>query len=170
MSLINIDHRLKDAFYRYKMPSIEVKIEGRGNGIKTVLVNIEEIARALKRDPRHITKYLSYEMGTLCSIDASNNKYIINGAHDKERVQEYIYNLIDALVLCKECTNPETVLYCPSSRKSVHQKCKACGYDRITDKNHKIMKTFLKELPDASEIEDDQEEEFIELEEDPFGN
>jgi translation initiation factor 5 len=40
-----------DAFYRYKMPRLIGKIEGRGNGIKTNVVNNVDIAKALERPP-----------------------------------------------------------------------------------------------------------------------
>ena len=57
-----------DAFYRYKMPKLQARvcggddctavwrtlsaqIEGRGNGIKTNVVNNVEIAKALDRPP-----------------------------------------------------------------------------------------------------------------------
>jgi hypothetical protein len=33
------------------MPVMNTKIEGRGNGIKTVIPNIEDVARALARPP-----------------------------------------------------------------------------------------------------------------------
>jgi hypothetical protein len=45
-----------DPAYRYKMPRVVTKIEGRGNGIKTVVVNMSQIAAALHRDPSLPTK------------------------------------------------------------------------------------------------------------------
>ena len=41
-----------DAFYRYKMPRLEAKIEGRGNGIKTNIVNLVDISKCLGRPPQ----------------------------------------------------------------------------------------------------------------------
>ena len=41
-----------DAFYRYKMPKLEAKIEGRGNGIKTNVVNLVDISKCLGRPPQ----------------------------------------------------------------------------------------------------------------------
>lgn len=151
MRTINIDDSRSDVFYRYKMPAVSVKIEGRGNGIKTVLPNIDDIAKSLMRDPRHITKYLSYEMGTLSSIDEKNAKYIINGAHDKERVQIYIYHFVNDFVLCPECRNPETVLFVSPSKKQVCQQCKACGREGYVKSTNKILKSLLKELPSKEE-------------------
>lgn len=39
----------EDPTYRYKMPRVVAKIEGRGNGIKTVIVNMADIATAINR-------------------------------------------------------------------------------------------------------------------------
>lgn len=35
--------------FRYKMPRLQAKTEGRGNGIKTVIMNMAEIATAINR-------------------------------------------------------------------------------------------------------------------------
>lgn len=65
MSIINIAGMtpVNDPAYRYKMPKLIGKVEGRGNGIKTVLVNIEEVAESLKRDPAEVTKFFGTELG-----------------------------------------------------------------------------------------------------------
>lgn len=45
--LVNIPSYIEDPNYRYKMPKPLLKIEGKGNGIRTNLVNLHEIAKAL---------------------------------------------------------------------------------------------------------------------------
>ena len=52
-----------DPEYRYKMPSIIGKVEGRGNGIKTALPNIPLLAQSLHRDPAEVTKFFGTELG-----------------------------------------------------------------------------------------------------------
>lgn len=51
MASVNVNRNLTDQFYRYKMPKLLAKVEGKGNGIKTVIVNMVDIAKALNRPP-----------------------------------------------------------------------------------------------------------------------
>jgi len=44
---------VSDQFYRYKMPRLIAKVEGKGNGIKTVIVNMVDVAKALNRPPTY---------------------------------------------------------------------------------------------------------------------
>ncbi|CAK5024227.1 unnamed protein product [Meloidogyne enterolobii] len=48
---VNVNRNVQDPFYRYKMPRLLAKVEGKGNGIKTVVANMPEIAKALSRPP-----------------------------------------------------------------------------------------------------------------------
>lgn len=57
MATINVNRSLSDQFYRYKMPKLVAKVEGKGNGIKTVIVNMVEISKSLNRPP--MCKYRS---------------------------------------------------------------------------------------------------------------
>ncbi len=47
--LVNIPRSNIDVYYRYKMPIIQIKIEGKGNGIRTIIVNMDKIMKALDR-------------------------------------------------------------------------------------------------------------------------
>ena len=40
-----------DPFYRYKMERLQSKIEGKGNGIKTVVANLSSVSASLSRPP-----------------------------------------------------------------------------------------------------------------------
>lgn len=48
---VNVNRAVNDPFYRYKMPRVIAKVEGKGNGIKTVIANMTDIAKALARPP-----------------------------------------------------------------------------------------------------------------------
>ena len=67
---------VEDFSYRYKMPPLQAKIEGRGNGIKTVLVNIVDLSTALHRDPAEITKFFGTELGSQTTYDRDIDRAI----------------------------------------------------------------------------------------------
>ena len=56
MATINIRSDVKDPFYRYKMEKLQSKIEGKGNGIKTVIVNLSSVAASLARPGAYVIK------------------------------------------------------------------------------------------------------------------
>ena len=69
---LNVNRAVADPFYRYKMPKLSAKVEGKGNGIKTVISNMSEIAKALERPPMYPTKYFGCELGAQTNFDAKN--------------------------------------------------------------------------------------------------
>ena len=90
MALFNVDRSKKDSFYRYKMPAIKAKVEGKGNGIKTVIDNCIDVSRALSRPPEYVSKHFGFELGAQVQLinDAKlsdkDKRYIVNGAHTAE--------------------------------------------------------------------------------------
>lgn len=136
---INIRRDVQDAFYRYKMPRLQSKIEGKGNGIKTVVPNMVDIAKALSRPPAYITKFFGAELGALSTCDERAAKYIVNGAHDAERLQGVLDGFISKFVLCQKCDNPETVLTVSKKDGTIYRSCQACGHKGTVDMAHKLV-------------------------------
>lgn len=136
---INIRRDVQDAFYRYKMPRLQSKIEGKGNGIKTVVPNMVDIAKALHRPPSYITKFFGAELGALSTCDDKAAKYIVNGAHDAEKLQCILDAFIKKFVLCPKCDNPETVISVSKKDGTVFRTCQACGHRAEVDMGHKLV-------------------------------
>lgn len=141
MSLINIGKDKIDPHCRYKMPPVMAKVEGKGNGIKTVIPNIVDISKALNRPPMYVCKYFGTELGAQTKHEAQNNKFIVNGAHDAQKLQELLEGFISRFVLCGHCENPETIL--TNTKNLVIRKCNACGAESDIDMRHKLTNYIL---------------------------
>ncbi|KAG2035867.1 domain found in IF2B/IF5-domain-containing protein [Suillus americanus] len=147
--IVNIRRDVDDKFYRYRMPLLLTKIEGKGNGIKTVVPNMADVARALSRPPTYPTKFFGCELGAQTSSDDKNERYIVNGAHDASRLRELLDTFIDKFVLCRSCKNPETDLIILKSGRNedIVRDCKACGERTDVDMKHKLVTFILKNPP-----------------------
>ncbi|CAO3614817.1 unnamed protein product [Cunninghamella echinulata] len=127
------------------MPRLMSKVEGRGNGIKTVIPNMPEIARALSRPPSYPTKYFGCELGTQVKCDDSKERYIVNGDHDAQRLQEILDGFISKYVLCSSCKNPETDIIIKND--TILMDCKACGARNTGDMQHKLSAFIIRNPP-----------------------
>jgi translation initiation factor 5 len=128
------------------MPLLLTKIEGKGNGIKTVVPNMSDVARALSRPPTYPTKFFGSELGAQTTIDEKNDRYIVNGAHDATRLRELLDGFIDKFVLCGACKNPETDLILTKGEMIIRD-CKACGERTDVDMRHKLATYIVKNPP-----------------------
>jgi translation initiation factor 5 len=131
------------------MPILTTKIEGKGNGIKTVIPNMSDVARALSRPPTYTTKFFGCELGAQTTFDEKNDRYIVNGAHDANRLRELLDVFIDKFVLCKSCKNPETELIVQKlgRNEEIIRDCKACGERTDIDMRHRLTTFIVKNPP-----------------------
>lgn len=175
MATINIRRDVTDPFYRYKMERLQSKIEGKGNGIKSVIVNLSSVAHSLSRDPAckfsiattsqsekekngkkredihsnsptDVVKFFGFELGAQVTANPTDDRYIINGAHDAAKLQEYLDTFINKFVLCKQCKNPETDLIVQKDG-SILRDCKACGQRTDVENRHKLSSYIVKNPP-----------------------
>lgn len=145
MSLINVRRDVTDVFYRYKMERIQTKIEGKGNGIKTVVPNLSQVAQQLARPGAYLIKYFGFELGAQTNIDPPDDRWIINGAHEAAKLQDYLDGFISKFVLCKKCKNPETVVQIKDGHITLD--CKACGQRTDVDLRLKLSGYIIKNAP-----------------------
>lgn len=142
MDLVNIPRSNTDSFYRYKMPIIKTKIEGKGNGIRTVVTNMGKIMKALDRPLEYGTKFIGFELGAQTKVDLTQNNCTISGKHSDEQLAQHLDKFIDMYVLCTKCKNPETIL--EIKKNMITSKCKACGKLFKIDMTHKLSNFIFK--------------------------
>ncbi|MCL7029749.1 hypothetical protein MKW94_009066 [Papaver nudicaule] len=132
-----------DAFYRYEvytMPRMLTKIEGRGNGIKSNVVNMVDIAKALDRPASYTTKYFGCELGEQSKFDEKTGVALVNGAHDTGKLDGLLENFIKKFVQCYGCGNPETQV--------LITKCAACGFVSDVNMRDKLTTFIIKNQPE----------------------
>ena len=147
--MVPMDPQKKDdAFYRYKMPTIVCKVEGNGNGIKTVFPNIHDVCSAIKRPESLMMKFFQFELGTQKTVSEKDDKFIVTGARSQELMQQKVYDFITKFVLCKHCRNPETQVIV-GQRDTVKLLCGACGKESPISAVEKCAALFVQHYKKA---------------------
>lgn len=134
--MIPVDRTSNDPFYRYQMPPLQIAHESS----RTVLVNLEQVAKALYRDPFHILKYMG--MGLGCTQVKDGTRYALNGNFEGRRLQSFVYDFIDAFVLCRACGNPETRFV---DSDGLRRSCNSCGAVVVQDA-HRLNNIIAKDV------------------------
>jgi translation initiation factor 5 len=127
------------------MERLQSKIEGKGNGIKTVVANLSSVAQSLARPPAYVIKYFGFELGAQTNTNPADDRWIINGAHEASKLQDHLDGFISKFVLCKNCKNPETEVIIKDG--NIILDCKACGQRSQVDLRQKLSGFILKQEP-----------------------
>jgi len=130
-----------DPSYRYKMPRVFGKVEGRGNGIKTVVPNISDLALSLHRDAGEVNKFFGCELGAQTTYSEVTDRAVVNGSHADAALQGMVHKYIEAFVLCPQCGLPET--HYKIKAGCIFHKCAACGAKEMVDMEHKLCTYIL---------------------------
>jgi len=96
-----------------------VEIHGR----KTLIRNFEEIANILRRDKKHISKFLFRELAA--PGYEQSGMLVLQSKIPKTVIQKKIEKYVKEYVLCKVCGQPDTKIV--KERRISFIKCEACG-------------------------------------------
>ena len=92
-----------------------------------------------------VIKYFGFELGAQTNTNPADDRWIINGAHEASKLQDYLDGFINKFVLCKHCKNPETDVNIKDG--GIILDCKACGRRSDVDLRLKLSSFILKNQP-----------------------
>ena len=94
-----------------------------------------------------LIKYFGFELGaqTTNNFPPPDDRWIINGAHESPKLQDYLDGFITRFVLCKHCKNPETGVSVKND--NIRLDCKACGNSSVVDPRFKLSSFIVKHAP-----------------------
>lgn len=149
--------KANDAHYRYMMPAMIIKGEGRGNGVKTVFPNIRDICLAINRPEKILMKFFQTTLGAARNVSEKDDKFLIMGTHDEDRLTQELYSFITKYVLCPQCRNPETAVKLTPSKKGIKltMQCGACGKESSFgehDRTFTFFKQYYEKHPEEATV------------------
>lgn len=103
---------------RFEIPTAFVQ-----TGKQTIIKNFSEIAKTLRRNERHLAKFLFKELAIPGSM--RNGELVLQGKAYTNLINQRIAEYVKQFVLCHECGKPDTVLH--EDNKITTIKCEACG-------------------------------------------
>jgi translation initiation factor 2 subunit 2 len=125
---MNYEELLEEAFKkivkketkdRFQIP----QIEGEMQGTRFIVRNFKKIADYLKRDPKHLAKYLMLSLATSGSMEGE--ALVLNTKVRRDIVQQKLEEYIRKYVFCKVCGEPDTKLI--KEDRIYFIQCDACG-------------------------------------------
>ena len=104
---------------RFETPKVETIVQGN----QTLIKNFSQIYQILRRDPKHLLKFLTRELAIPADFDGS--RAILQSRIPNNLIQKKLETYVKDYVLCKECGKPDTKLI--KEDRITFLKCEACG-------------------------------------------
>ncbi|WP_292463117.1 translation initiation factor IF-2 subunit beta [Methanolobus sp.] len=130
---------------RFVIPEPKIMMEGK----TTILDNFLNIADILNREPDHVMKYLTREMGTAGKIEGM--RAIFQGRFSKDQIRSNIEAYVEEFVMCSECSRPDTQL--TKMERVLVLKCSACGAHRPVKKRRSTAPVKQDAIEEGKEYE-----------------
>ena len=112
---------LKKEGERFEIPKADVV-----TGKQTVIKNFLDISKTLRRDPKHIAKFLFKEMAVPGSING--NELVLQGRIVPSMINQRVVEYTKEFVFCNECGKADTMVQ--KTDRTLILKCEACGARR----------------------------------------
>ncbi|KAJ4847268.1 hypothetical protein Tsubulata_035597 [Turnera subulata] len=110
------------------MKETVTRVEGEGPETKTCIDNMEDIADALGRTAKYLTKYLGTELGCSSGFDKETGHYFLRGRHDPSKLDNLLDDFIKNFVRCYACGHLQTQIEVDEDDHTVALRCADCDF------------------------------------------
>lgn len=121
----------KDPGSRYKTRQLQIQVQGKSKMIKTVLVNILDVAKDMLVPPNYIGTYMGYVIGAQAKWDPKlpeRQQAYLSGEHDPKDLSKIMLQFVNEVLCCPICGLPELSLTADAERGDVMCSCRGCGH------------------------------------------
>eukprot|EP01119_Soliformovum_irregulare_P000680 TRINITY_DN1049_c0_g1_i1.p1 TRINITY_DN1049_c0_g1~~TRINITY_DN1049_c0_g1_i1.p1 ORF type:complete len:412 (-),score=142.19 TRINITY_DN1049_c0_g1_i1:80-1315(-) len=137
---------------RYKCRQLQVQVHGHSKMIKTILVNILDVAKDFQVPPPYLGTFMGYEIGAMSKFDTKKperQQASISGEHEIKDLSKLALKFIQEVVLCPVCGLPEVQL--KPNKNQVMGECRACGGNsEMKINNDKFKRYVINHPPERS--------------------
>lgn len=138
-----------DTGSRYKTRQLQIQVVGKSKMMKTMFVNILDVAKDMQVPPSYIGTFMGYEIGAQAKFDPKKperQQAFLSGEHSAQDLSKLALKFIQEVVLCPVCGLPEIV--CEVQDEKVHGRCRACGgFEILKIANEKFKRYILNHPP-----------------------
>jgi len=117
--------------------------------MKTMLVNILDIAKDMQVPPSYVGTFMGYEIGAQAKWDPKKperQQAFLSGEHDTKDLSKIALQFIHEVILCPGCHLPEIVTEVDDGK--VNGRCRACGgLNELKITNEKFKRYILNHPP-----------------------
>jgi translation initiation factor 2 subunit 2 len=111
--------KVEEGSERFQIPKIDSIIQGN----QTIIQNFSQICEVLRRNPKHLLKFLTREFATPGGFDGTRATF--QSKIPSRLMEKKLELYVKEYVLCKECKKPDTKLV--REDRITFLKCDACG-------------------------------------------
>jgi len=111
---------------RFEMPHLKV----HPAGAKTIIVNMDEVAKILRREPAHLLKFLLKELAT--KQERKEMQLTLLGRFTADHINKKLEIYVKQFVICPQCNRPDTKI--SREDRLDFMICEACGAKQAISK------------------------------------
>ena len=111
--------KVEETTERFEVPEFDSMVQGR----QTIVKNFSQICEALRRNPKHLLKFLTKELATPAGFDGVRATF--QSKLPRRMIQTKLGVYVRDYVICKECGKPDTKLV--KEGRLTFLRCEACG-------------------------------------------